>query len=149
MKHLIAGILSVVIGLSATNTYTINGVKNPVTDYTAIEEHFTPLCENNYGSISIYNPDDLNADILENRTESEDVVVERVVGMVTNFDRKGDGIVLNTSDTTYNYISYNSVNFETHDGTIILSYLVYNPDTNYTDDVIERYDFVLDREYED
>lgn len=49
----------------------------------------------------------------------------------------------------YDYISYNGIDFQTYDGTIILTYLVYNPNTTYTDDIIERYDFCLDREFED
>lgn len=30
-------------------------------------------------------------------------------------------------------------------GTVFLSYMVYNPDNNYIDDIMERYDFILDR----
>ena len=51
--------------------------------------------------------------------------------------------------TVLNKCSYNNVDFQTYDGTIILTYLVYNPNTTYTDDIIERYDFCLDREFED
>ena len=97
----------------------------------------------------IYDTDELTAEILENRTKQDSIIIERVIGMVTNREQDGDGIVLNTSDTVYNYISYRSVDFETCDGTIILTYFVYNPGTDYVDDIMERYDFVLDREYED
>ena len=31
------------------------------------------------------------------------------------------------------------------DGTVFLSYMVYNPDNNYIDDIMEPYDFILDR----
>lgn len=131
--------------------YLINDGHKAVNNYETLEKYFMLFCEDNYDSISIYDTDELFSDtkILENRTESDSVIIERVVGMVTNRNQKGDGVILNTSDITHNYISYRNVDFETHDGTIILTYFVYNPNTNYIDDIIERYDFVLDREYED
>lgn len=67
--------------------------------------------------------------------------------MVTNRENAGDGIVLNADDEYY--ISYRGVDFPTCDNTIILNYFIYNPDTTYTDDIMERYDFVLSREIED
>ena len=76
-------------------------------------------------------------------------IVERAIGIVTNRERQGDGKILNTDDDYYNYISYRNVDFNTCDGTIVLTYLIYNPDTSYTDDIIERYDFCLDRNFED
>lgn len=84
---------------------------------------------------------------MENRTNLDGVVVEKMIGMVMN-ENNGNGIILNTKDTEHNYISYNNMDFETHEGTIILTYYVYNPETNYLDDVLERYDFVLNREHE-
>ena len=31
----------------------------------------------------------------------------------------------------------------------MITYLMYNPETDYEDDIIERYDYVLDRNFED
>lgn len=107
------------------------------------------LYENGYEYMLIYDTDELTAEILENRTQQDSIIIERVIGMVTNREQDGDGIVLNTTDAEHNYISYRSVDFETCEGTIILTYFVYNPGTDYVDDIMERYDFVLDREYED
>lgn len=67
---------------------------------------------------------------------------------MTKAERPGDGRILNTEDTQYNYISYSGVD-DTRDGTIILTYLLYNPGTDYEDDIMERFDFILDRSYED
>lgn len=132
------------------NTFIINGEPREVADYYGIEDAFVlELYENGYEHMLIYDTDELTAEILENRTQQDSIIIERVIGMVTNREQNGDGIVLNTSDTEYNYISYRSVDFETCDGTIILTYFIYNPGTDYVDDIMERYDFLLDREYED
>lgn len=117
-------------------------------DYIAIENSFIKeLHKKGYKNVAIYSTDELTDDVLENRTNLDGVVVEKMIGMVAK-GNNGDGIILNTKDTEHNYISYNNMDFETHEGTIILTYYVYNPETNYLDDVLERYDFVLNREHE-
>ena len=117
-------------------------------DYIAIENSFVKeLHKKGYKNVAIYPTDELTNETLENRTNLDGVVVEKMIGMVSK-GNNGDGIILNTKDTEHNYISYNNMDFETHEGTIILTYYVYNPETNYLDDVLERYDFVLNREHE-
>ena len=34
-------------------------------------------------------------------------------------------------------------------GTVMLTYLLYNPDTSYEDDILERYDYILDDRFEE
>lgn len=89
-----------------------------------------------YNDFTIYDFDDVSREILENRNGK--VIVERVIGVVTSYD--GDGKVLNSD----NYISYKRANILYGKGSIILTYLVYNPNTDYVDDVIERYDYCID-----
>lgn len=162
MKKIIVSILSIMVILSLNackkynvaeadeNTYLINGTQKTVADYTDIEEKIiSHLYDKGFISMLILDTEDMTTDILENRKDNGVLVIERAIGMVTNKEKAGDGIILNASDKDHNYISYRSVDFETNDGTIILTYFIYNPNTNYFDDVIERYDFVLDREYED
>lgn len=162
MTKIIAWILSIMAILSLNacnrhniaeadeNTYLINGTQKTVADYTDIEAKvISYLNSKGYTSLLILDTEDMTTDILENRKDNGVLVVERVIGMVTNKEKDGDGIILNTSDKDHNHISYRSVDFETSNGTIILSYFIYNPNTNYFDDVIKRYDFVLGREYED
>ena len=136
---------------SPNTSYKINGQKVKFEIYE-IEDAFIPEFFKQFGDgtrFAIYDTDELTAELLEHRTESDKIIIERCIGIVTNIDRAGDGKILNTDDDYYNYISYSGVDFETHDGTIILSYFIYNPNTDYIDDIIERYDFVLSREYED
>ena len=87
--------------------------------------------------------------MLTNRTNLQRAIVERVIGIVTNKERKSDGRILNTDSEQYNYISYNGCDLEYTTGTIIVTYLMYNPNTNYEDDIIERYDYILDKKFED
>jgi hypothetical protein len=117
--------------------YLINDGYKPVNSYEEIEKDFVLLCEESYGSILICTPDEIfNADTNSN------ITVERIVGLVTN-RKTGNGKILNTSSAD-NYISYADTDFKINEGTIILTYLVYDGE-----DVAARYDYVLDREYED
>lgn len=65
--------------------------------------------------------------------------IERIVGRVT--DNKGNGKVLNPPKNGGYYISYRSVK-GARKGDLIITYCVYNPYSNYDDDVIERWDFI-------
>jgi hypothetical protein len=115
-----------------------------INDYHALELNFTLDMED----YKIYDPDELTPEILENRMDGDKVIIERVIGKVTD-KRSGAGKIINTADTYYNYISYSNVDFHIEDGTIILSYFIYNSESNGVDDISDRFDFVLDREWED
>ena len=65
--------------------------------------------------------------------------IERIVGRVT--DNKKNGKVLNPPKDGGYYISYASVK-GARKGDLIITYCVYNPYSNYDDDVIERWDFI-------
>lgn len=93
------------------------------------------------GAIEIIDSADLSLEDLENRKGK--IIIEKCIGVVENSD--GDGRVLNCADPDYYYISYRSVE-DFQEGDTILTYFIYNPDTNYTDDILERFDYVIDRE---
>lgn len=80
--------------------------------------------------------------ILENRTPDE-TIVELTLGVKLN--DYGDGEILNTNYTDYNYIWYDS---RFSPGDLILTFLVYNPETQFTDDVIERIDLPVGTVYD-
>lgn len=65
--------------------------------------------------------------------------IERIIGKVT--DNEKNGTVLNPPEDGGYYISYASVE-DARKGDIIVTYCVYNPYSNYDDDVIERWDFI-------
>ena len=65
--------------------------------------------------------------------------IERIYGIVT--DNEKNGKVRNPPDDGGYYISYASV-ADAEIGDVIVTYCVYNPYTNWDDDVIERWDFI-------
>lgn len=65
--------------------------------------------------------------------------IERIIGKVT--DNKKNGKVLNPPKDGGYYISYASVK-GARKGDVIITYCVYNPYTNWDDDVIERWNFI-------
>lgn len=90
--------------------------------------------------IQIYDSEDLTFEMLQNRKGK--IIIEKCIGIVT--DDKGNGKLLNCKNPEYNYISYKCVpkaNF----GDVILTYFVYNPDNNIEDDIMERFDFIIDK----
>ena len=131
------------------HTYIINGQRQQVMPYYPIEDNFVmTIVAFGYTNFHIYNSCNVTGEMLRNRTKSEKIIVERVIAMITNADREGDATVLNTNGD-YTYISYYDTDLDYTTGTIMVTYLMYNPKTDYEDDIIERYDFVLDRNYED
>ena len=82
---------------------------------------------------------DLTEEMLTTRTDHNVMYIERIIGKVT--DNKKNGKVLNPPKDGGYYISYASVK-GARKGDIIVTYCVYNPYSNYDDDVIERWDFI-------
>lgn len=83
----------------------------------------------------LYDSSELTEDILANRQGK--LIIEKCVGTVTDDEKNG---AIQNADSDYNYISYADV--DCIKGDRVITYLIYNPDTNYTDDVIERFDYV-------
>lgn len=101
----------------------------------------------------VYNFADLTEETLINR--NGDLIIEKVYGVVV--DTEGNGkILVNDEDfkkahnrdyngiAEYNYyISYKGTE-KAQQGDIVLSYFIYNPDSNYTDDTMARFDYIMD-----
>lgn len=80
----------------------------------------------------VYDSSELTEDILANRQGK--LIIEKCIGTVIDDEKNGsleDG----------SYISYTDVDDCTKGDTVI-TYLIFNPDTNYVDDVIERFDYI-------
>lgn len=88
--------------------------------------------------VEVYNLDDLTEDILTNRNGK--VIVEISTGTVTN-PETGDG-VLDTRDPYFNYINYKGIP-GIQAGSKILTICIYNPNSNFSDDIIERFDYLM------
>jgi len=130
-------------------TYTIDGEQQKITPYYPIEDNYVMnMVEVGYSNFHIYDSRNVTGGMLANRTKSEKIIIERVIAIITNRNREGDAKVLNTNGD-YNYISYYDTDLDYTTGTVMITYLMYNPETDYEDDIIERYDYVLDRNFED
>lgn len=82
---------------------------------------------------------DLTEEMLITRADHNVMYIERIIGKVT--DNEKNGTVLNPPEDGGYYISYASVK-DAEIGDTIITYCVYNPFSNYDDDVIERWDFI-------
>ena len=82
---------------------------------------------------------DLTEEMLTTRADHNIMYIERIIGKVT--DNAKNGKVLNPPVDGGYYISYASVE-DAEIGDTIITYCVYNPYTNWDDDVIERWDFI-------
>ena len=82
---------------------------------------------------------DLTEEMLTTRADHNIMYIERIIGKVT--DNEKNGTVLNPPVDGGYYISYASV-ADAEIGDTIITYCVYNPYTNWDDDVIERWDFI-------
>ena len=101
----------------------------------------------------VYHTADLTAETLENR--NGDLIIEKIYGIV--IDDEGNGKILESNEDfvkahnrDYNgiaehnyYISYKRVE-GAKQGDIILTYCIYNPNSNYSDDIIARFDYIMD-----
>lgn len=90
-------------------------------------------------NIIIAEPDDITGEMLENRNGK--IIIQVQWGIAV--DDEGNGRVLNTA-TTYNYTSYRCVP-GIQKGDIVLTYLVFNPENDYIDDIVARSDFIMSR----
>lgn len=89
--------------------------------------------------VEIHNTNELTTEDLINRNGK--LIIERCVGVVEDAET-GAGRVL-YGDPEYDYISYASVK-GIRNGNIICTYFIYNPDTNYEDDILMRFDYIID-----
>lgn len=89
----------------------------------------------------VYRSYELTPEILTNREGT--IIVEEIIGKCIN-EKTGDGFELGKELEYYNYISYKDVK-GVKAGDVVCSYFIYNPDNNFEDDIIERYDFIVDR----
>lgn len=93
----------------------------------------------NTNTIEIYDTSEMTEEILTNRNGK--IIVEKVIGKVTNY--KLDGTILNASADNGTYINYKRVD-GAKAGDTIVTYFIYNPFTDTPDDVLTRLDFIID-----
>lgn len=110
---------------TSTDSYNFVPTVNIIPSETETQDN---ICQ-------LYDSSELTEDILANRQGK--LIIEKCIGTVTDDEKNG---IIQNADSDYNYISYADVDCEK--GDTITTYLIYNPKSNYTDDVIERFDYV-------
>ena len=85
-------------------------------------------------SVMVVNTNDLTEEDLINRNGK--IIVEQIQGVC--LDAAGNGQIF--TDSEYDYINYEGLDVKP--GDVVTTYCIYNPRTNYTDDIIKRIDVV-------
>lgn len=80
---------------------------------------------------------DLTIEMLESRNGK--LIIERAIGVVTDAETGAGHMIDNANE----YISYSCVK-GIKSGNVMCTYFVYNPDNNYYDDIVSRFDYVID-----
>ena len=132
MKRIIATLFIIIaLVISATPTETVNA-KSKLAKYRKLAKQI----EINNGFTAIDSADCVD----EYWNHKGTVFVERLIGKV--IDDNGNGKVLNTAEITeYDYINYSTC--KANKGDIIVTYCLYNPESNGEDDIIARWDYII------
>ena len=155
-NKIISAVISILIGLCIG--FILGNIPTAEKTTEATEKTFSWLefyeaTADEFELFKVYNSADLTAEKLLNR--NGDLIIEKVYGVVV--DTEGNGKILETQDDfikahnrDYNtmaehnyYINYTNT-AGVKEGDIVLSYMIYNPDTFYTDDIIARFDYIMD-----
>lgn len=130
------------IGLNLTEDISIVQSKLYEKDFSKEQVSQIEFYDNmiqDVNAIELYNTSDMTEEILTNRNGK--IIVEKVVGEVTNY--RLDGEILNANTDNGTYISYQRVD-GAKEGDKVLTYFIYNPFSNEQDDVLTRMDFIID-----
>lgn len=108
--------------------------------FTSVQASYTDVAKN-APITRVIDCDKLTEKMLTHRSSKKHHImyIERIVGRVT--DNKKNGKIINPPKDGGYYISYASVK-GARKGDTIITYCVYNPYTNWDDDVLERWDFI-------
>ena len=104
----------------------------------------TPAKEMDYYSyaqsldlIEIIDSPDLTMEMLEGRNGK--LIIEQVVGKVTDAET-GAGYIIGYPEYYIGYARVDGIK----NGDVVCSYMIYNPDNNYEDDILIRFDYIID-----
>ena len=136
MKKIIhAGVIIGVVLLLGTAIAVQKAVRTPQPESAIDYSRYADMLN----LIEIVEASELDADTLQTRNGK--LIIERCIGIVDNAET-GEGHVLN-EDPESDGISYRSVT-GISTGNVICTYFIYNPDNNYIDDIIMRFDYIID-----
>ena len=147
LQMLVCLIVGILIGLNLTDDISIKETKVYDGKIANSQIDFYDDMIKDISTMEIYDTADLTPQIMANR--SGKIIVEKIVGKVTNCKLDGEILNCNVDDGGYtnkdggNYISYARVD-GAKKGDKILTYYIYSPFSNEQDDVLTRLDFIID-----
>ena len=80
---------------------------------------------------------ELTLETLQNRNGK--LIIEKVIGVVDDATN-GNGHDINNKNAYINYSRVKGI----QNGSVICTYFIYNPNTNYADDIIARFDYIIE-----
>lgn len=94
------------------------------------------------GIIEVFDTSEYTADRLRNRDGK--IMIEECISIVEGAESDGAlyGSILNCGNPEYDYIGFRGIDVEI--GDVVLTYFIYNPDTEFEDDILCRFDYVID-----
>jgi hypothetical protein len=131
-------LVGVSIGYHADHMNIVAEQKNSTKEQCSQVEFYDSMMQD-INTIELYDTSELTEETLTNRNGK--IIIEKVIGKVTNY--KLDGTILNGNANNGTYINYKRVE-GAKTGDKIVTYFIYNPFTNIPDDVLTRLDFVID-----
>lgn len=143
--YLLVGIL-IGLNLSELKTDNVISAVNKTEYHNSQIELYDNMIENT-STMEIYDTNELTPQIMANRNGK--IIVEKIIGKVTNQKLDGEILNCNAEDGGYtnkdggNYISYERVE-GAREGDKIVTYYIYSPFSNEQDDVLTRLDFIID-----
>lgn len=140
--------IGILMGLNLSQNQTDKVISaEDKTDYYNSQTEFYDDIIKDIDTVQIYDTNELTPKMMANRNGK--IIVEKIVGKVTNDKLDGEILNCNAEDGGYtnkdggNYINYERVD-GAKKGDKILTYYIYNPFTNEQDDVLTRLDFIID-----
>jgi len=141
-------LIGITIGINLSNPQTDKVITaEDKTEYHNSQIEFYDGMIQNISTMEVYDTAELTPQIMANRNGK--IIVEKIIGRVTNYELDGEILNCNAEDGGYtnkdggNYISYERVD-GAREGDKIVTYYIYNPFTNEQDDVWTRLDFIID-----
>lgn len=118
-------------------TYSVKKAHKKYTTTLKFKNHTYRYKTSYKPAVKVVNIKKLTRKMIVNRIKSRTIIVELTNGKV--IDNKGNGKIFGLKK--YNYISYRGV-AGAKKGKKVDTYCIYNPNTTWEDDIVDRYDIV-------
>lgn len=131
-------VISLIIIIFSSSVTSINVLAASKTTKLNKYRKTAKIIENKNGySSNVIDASGLTCEKIAHRKHT--IIIERCIGKVSNKNK--DGKILNPSPNKGDYISYKRIKCKK--GDIVITYFLWNPENNISDDIIARWDYVI------